>query len=168
MRYKLIPALRAKIEPARNPWSSWLKVAGVALRNKKGPGLNYLQKQERCHSMNYADIDQIRSELQSAYADCHVKVADDQREMVAEISDGFAVAVIERSQPHFHLRMTEVYRVLRGMLYLACSREGHVLRVGESITIRPGQIHHARCGGEPTWIEVESSPPRSSDDHIVL
>lgn len=31
MRYKLISALRAKIEPARNPWSSWLKVAGVAL-----------------------------------------------------------------------------------------------------------------------------------------
>jgi len=38
--------------------------------------------------------------------------ANDSREVVAEVSEGFAVAVIDRSQPHFHLRMRETYRVL--------------------------------------------------------
>ena len=97
-----------------------------------------------------------------------MKVADDQREMVAEISDDFAVAVIERSQPHFHLKRTEVYRVLRGTLYVACGGRGHILREGQAITIEPGQIHYARCAGEPAWIEVQSSPPWSADEHFVL
>jgi len=47
-----------------------------------------------------------------------VKVTDDKQEMVAEIHDGFAVAVIERSQPHFHGTMREIYRVQRGTLYV--------------------------------------------------
>jgi mannose-6-phosphate isomerase-like protein (cupin superfamily) len=95
-----------------------------------------------------------------------VKIAEDKREMVAEISDGFAVAVIERSQPHFHLKMQEIYRVLRGTLYVACKGQGHVLRKGDSITIEPGEIHSARAADEPVWIEVESSPPWSRDDHL--
>jgi hypothetical protein len=53
------------------------------------------------------DIEKTRAELMNSYPGYRAKVAEDKREMVAEISDGFAVAVIERSLPHFHLNMRE-------------------------------------------------------------
>ena len=117
---------------------------------------------------NDLDILKTGAELLKAYPGCRVKVAEDKREMVAEISDGFAVAVIERSLPHFHLRTREVYRVLRGILYVACGGRGHVLQKEDTIVIEPPQIHFARAAGEPVWIEVESVPPYTADDHFIL
>src|SRR5688572_1298227 len=114
------------------------------------------------------DVEKTRTELMNAYPGCRVKVAEDQREMVAEISDTFAVAVIERSLPHFHRQTREVYRVLRGSLCVACGGQGHVVEIGETIVIDPGQIHSARATGEPAWIEVESAPPWSPTDHFIL
>ena len=114
------------------------------------------------------DVENTRVALMNAYPGCRVKVADDSREMVAELSDGHAVAVIERSQAHFHMEMREVYRVLRGTLCVACGAQGHVLHPNETITIEPGQIHWARAVGEPAWIEVESVPPWSASDHFIL
>jgi mannose-6-phosphate isomerase-like protein (cupin superfamily) len=64
--------------------------------------------------------------------------------------------------------MREIYRVVRGALYVACGGQGYVLREGESLTIEPGLIHYARAAGEPAWIEVESEPPWSPEDHHVL
>ena len=118
--------------------------------------------------MNDDQIARIQEELVRTSPGCRVKVTDDKQEMVAEIRDGFAVAVIERSQPHFHGTMREVYRVLRGALYVACGGQGHVLREGESLIIEPGLIHYGRAAGEPAWIEVESEPPWSPEDHHVL
>ena len=118
--------------------------------------------------MTEQEIEKYRSELTASNPGCKVKVAEDKKEMVAEISDSFAVAVIERSLAHFHLKTHEIYRVLRGTLHLACAGRGHVLRIGESITIEPGQVHFARASGEPAWIEVKSAPPWSADDHFVL
>ena len=103
-----------------------------------------------------------------SYPGCRVKISDDSREIVAEISDNFAVAVIDRSQPHFHLTMRETYRVLRGTLYVAYAGVGHVLDEGETFTIDPGGIHYARAAGKPAWIEVTSEPPWSPEDHFVL
>jgi mannose-6-phosphate isomerase-like protein (cupin superfamily) len=114
------------------------------------------------------DTEKIRAELMEAYPGCSVKVAEDEREMVAEIRPEFAVAVIERSLPHFHLKTREVYRVLRGALCVARAGQGHVLQKGDAIAIEPGQIHSARAVGEPAWIEVESEPPWSATDHFVL
>ena len=85
--------------------------------------------------MNDDQIARIRADLLRNYPGCRVKVTDDMQEMVAEIRDGFAVAVIERSQPHFHSTMREIYRVLRGVIYVACGGHGHVLREGDSLTI---------------------------------
>ena len=116
----------------------------------------------------HLDIEKTRAELLGTHPGSRVKVAEDKREMVAEISDGFAVAVIERSLPHFHLKTREVYRVLRGTLYIACGGRGHVLQKKDTIVIEPGQIHFARAAGEPVWIEVESVPPYSADDHFIL
>jgi mannose-6-phosphate isomerase-like protein (cupin superfamily) len=113
-------------------------------------------------------IEKLRMELRKAYPGCRVKVAADKREMVAEISDKFAVAVIERSMAHFHLKTKEVYRLIRGTLCVARAGKGHVLQVGETIEIEPGQIHYARAVGEPAWVEVETEPPWSVDDHFIL
>ena len=115
------------------------------------------------------DVEKTRNELLKLYPESHVKVADDNREMVAEITGEFAVAVIDRSQAHFHLKTKEVYEVLRGgTLYVACGGSGHVLRKGDKVTIEPGQIHFARAVGEPVWIGVTTVPPWSADDHFVL
>lgn len=118
--------------------------------------------------MTRIDIERTRAELMQLYPGCRVIVADDKREIVAEISAEFAVAVIDRSQPHFHLRTTEVYRVKRGTLYVACGGKGHVLCQGDEIRIEPGKIHYAKAAGEPVWIEVQCTPGWSADDHLVL
>ena len=118
--------------------------------------------------MNKLDVRHVRAELEATYPDCHVVVAEDEREMVAEIGAGFAVAVIERSAAHFHRETTETYHVLRGTLLVARGGEGHVLGQGDSITIERGQIHSAQATGEPAWLEVESTPPWTAADHFIL
>jgi hypothetical protein len=51
--------------------------------------------------MTNIDIESTREELMKSYPGCHVKISEDGREMVAEISKDFAVAVIDKSLPHF-------------------------------------------------------------------
>lgn len=113
-------------------------------------------------------IERYRAELMATYPDALIKVAPDQREMVAEISGERAIAIIKRSQPHVHTEITETYRVLRGTLLVARAGMGFVLQVGDSITITPGQIHHAQALGDPAWIEVLCDPAWRADDHFVL
>ncbi len=113
-------------------------------------------------------IEHYRSELLVAYPGSQIKVAPDQREIVAEITGESAIAIIERSETHFHRVITETYRVLRGTLLVARAGEGFVLQVGDSITITPGQIHHAKALGDPAWIEVLCDPAWRADDHFVL
>lgn len=113
-------------------------------------------------------IEKTRRELINCYPGARVIVAEDNREMVAEVYDGLAVVVIERSAPHFHSNITETYRALRGTLCVACGGHGLVLREGESITVEPGMIHFARAADEPAWIEVKSEAPWSEDDHFIL
>jgi mannose-6-phosphate isomerase-like protein (cupin superfamily) len=113
-------------------------------------------------------IEQIRGELRRDYPGAAIKVAPDRAEMVAEIEPRRAVAVIERSQPHFHRKMTEVYRVLRGTLYVACGGEGHALGPGQSLTIEPGKVHYARGADGVAWLEVLSEPAWTAEDHFVL
>lgn len=118
--------------------------------------------------MTDAEIETIRAELLNEYPGCNVVLSADKCEMVAEISDGLAVAVVERSVPHFHQETKEVYRVLRGILYVACAGRGRVLRQGDSMVIEPGESHFSQCTREPAWIEVQSEPPWSSRDHFIL
>jgi mannose-6-phosphate isomerase-like protein (cupin superfamily) len=118
--------------------------------------------------MTTAELESYAAELRASYPGCHLKTAPDQCELVAEISPELAVAIIERSQPHFHRATTEVYRVLKGTLLVARAGMGVVLQAGEEITLEPGQIHQAFGHGEPAWIEVISSPPWCADDHFVV
>lgn len=110
--------------------------------------------------MDASLIERYRTELAASYPGSLIKVAPDHREMVAELSDERAIAIIERSQPHFHAEITEIYRVLRGTLLVARAGMGIVLQVGDSITITPGQIHHALRQARPRLDAVPAARAR--------
>jgi mannose-6-phosphate isomerase-like protein (cupin superfamily) len=118
--------------------------------------------------MTKDQILRIRDELARDYPGAHIKVTKDSAEIVAEIDPKRAVAVIERSLPHFHRNTTEVYHVLRGTLYVGYGGRGYVLGPGESLTIEPGNIHFARGAAGPTWVEVLSNPAWTEEDHLIL
>src|SRR5437762_14105988 len=111
------------------------------------------------------EVERIRQELSREYPGAHIVVTDDYAEVIAEIAPGRAVAVIERSLPHFHRKMTEIYRGLKGTLYVAQGGRGYVLAPGESLTIEPGNVHFARSAREPAWVEVLSNPAWTPEDH---
>lgn len=113
-------------------------------------------------------IEHYRSEVMALYPCSQIKLAPDQRKMVAETTGGRAIAIIERSEPHFHREITETYRVLRGTLLVARASKGFVLQGGDSITITPSQIDHAKALGDPAWIEVLCEPAWRAIRHIVL
>ena len=118
--------------------------------------------------MTDGQIEQISEELLRNYPGAKIIVAPDRAEIVAEVAPKRAVAVIERSPPHFHRRTTEVYNVLRGTLYVACGGEGYLLGTGDSVTIQPGKIHYARGASSPCWVEVLSEPAWTVEDYLVL
>lgn len=84
----------------------------------------------------------------------------------------FAIAVIDSSTIHYHRKMTETYKVLKGSLrvfkYDSEKRRyaEHYVEKGKSIIIRPGEIHSNI--GDETWIEVISEPAWTIDDYINL
>jgi len=118
--------------------------------------------------MTDPELENVRVELLRKYPNAKIKVAPDGAEVVAEITAERAVAVIERSQAHFHREMTEIYTALRGTLYVACEGKGYVLNPGESITVKPGCIHYARGAFGVAWVEVICDPGWRQDDHFVL
>lgn len=77
-----------------------------------------------------------------------------------------AVAVIDKSTPHFHKETTETYKVTKGKLILFVNGERHVLKVGEELVIRPNLLHWAE--GNEVWVECYSEPGWTSKDHIVV
>ncbi|OGV96651.1 hypothetical protein A2W24_01665 [Microgenomates group bacterium RBG_16_45_19] len=77
-----------------------------------------------------------------------------------------AVAVIDRSAPHFHHKTEEVYEVLKGELDLYIDGKQLKLKKGEKYTIKPG-IKHCAVGQE-TWIKVTARPGWKIEDHILI
>ena len=76
-----------------------------------------------------------------------------------------AVSVIDKSIPHTHKNLTEIYKVVRGKLKLSVDNKIIKLSEGEEYTIKPGQTHWAE--GNETWIECYSRPGWIPDDHIL-
>src|SRR5437773_6534298 len=118
--------------------------------------------------MTWNEIRKTRKKLLQDYPGAHIKVTKDRAEMVAEIDPKLAVAVIERSLPHFHRKTIETYRVLRGTLYVACGGHGHVLGPGESLIVESGNVHFARGASGPAWVEVLSEPAWTVEDHLIF
>lgn len=80
---------------------------------------------------------------------------------------GIAVAFIERSRPHYHKTVTEVYTVERGTLTVYLDGKPHRLRYGENLIIHPGVVHWAEAS-PPALVWVASTPPWTAEDHVLV
>ncbi len=77
-----------------------------------------------------------------------------------------AIAVIDKSIPHYHTLLTEQYTVIEGELTLHIEEKNIQLKQGETYTITPGQTHWAE--GNETWIKCHSTPGWNPKDHILV
>jgi mannose-6-phosphate isomerase-like protein (cupin superfamily) len=77
-----------------------------------------------------------------------------------------AVAIIDRSLPHYHKKIVKIYHVVKGTLTLHVDDQEFMVYEGQEFTITPGQVHWAI--GNETWVEVYCTPGYSSDDHFLV
>lgn len=77
-----------------------------------------------------------------------------------------AVAIIDKSAPHFHKESTETYKIIEGELDLFVEDVKHHLSEGDSYIVEPGKVHYAI--GNETWIECYSEPGWTLEDHILV
>lgn len=77
-----------------------------------------------------------------------------------------AIAVIDKSVPHYHRATTEEYEVLKGKLMILMKGKKTVLQEGYKLLIKPGVVHSAT--GEETWIKVYAKPGWKTEDHILV
>lgn len=98
--------------------------------------------------------------------------ASNPTEIICEVSPAseypdysVAVAVIDKSNPHFHKQSTETYEVIRGELTVKKNGAQHHLKQSESLTIFPKEIHEAK--GDETWVQVTSHPGWRLEDHSL-
>lgn len=110
----------------------------------------------------------IAEELHQKYPGKNV-VINNAYEVICEVQpsaeEGIAVAVIQKSLPHYHKVITETYEVIKGELTLFCNDKKHILKEGEKFTVKPGQIHYAE--GNETWIKCYSKPGWTPKDHFL-
>jgi mannose-6-phosphate isomerase-like protein (cupin superfamily) len=67
-----------------------------------------------------------------------------------------AVAVIDKSKPHYHKKTVEEYKVVNGVLNLYVGEKIVTLKKGDKYTIEPNIVHWAE--GNETWVECKSKP----------
>jgi mannose-6-phosphate isomerase-like protein (cupin superfamily) len=77
-----------------------------------------------------------------------------------------ALAVIDSSSMHHHIKSTEAYKVIKGTLKVFKKNKEYILHKGNKIIIKPGEIH--ACFGRETWIKCYSKPGWTFQDHIVI
>ena len=77
-----------------------------------------------------------------------------------------AMAIIDKSIPHYHKKTLEEYEVLKGTLTLFVGSKKIILNEGEKYTIPLNTIHHAE--GHETWIKTTSRPGWTKEDHILV
>lgn len=78
---------------------------------------------------------------------------------------GVALAVVGRSEPHYHKNTTEVYQVIKGKLIVYIAGKKHILKEKEKITINPGTIHYVV--GNETQFLTYAKPGWTAQDHIL-
>ena len=76
-----------------------------------------------------------------------------------------AISVIDKSTPHYHKKLKEGYKIIRGNLILHVDNKVIHLKQGGKHTILPHQIHWAE--GNETWIECRATPGWVTEDHIL-
>lgn len=78
-----------------------------------------------------------------------------------------AVEVVISSEPHQHLKMTQYYTVLSGVLRLHIGGKVVLLHPKDMYTVRPGEVHWAESEDE-CWVEIYSEPGWTKEDHIPV
>jgi mannose-6-phosphate isomerase-like protein (cupin superfamily) len=121
------------------------------------------------------NIDKVIFELQSQFPGKTIfpNQKENPTEILCEIEPASehpeyskAIAVIDRSIPHFHHETKETYKVLKGSLVVHISGVQHQLKEGESIVIEPGNVHWAE--GSEVWVECYSEPGWTVGDHKIV
>jgi len=77
-----------------------------------------------------------------------------------------AISIIDKSEPHYHKKATETYKVIKGNLSMVIDGQKNKLEAGDSLSIKPRDIHYAI--GDETWVEVYSEPGWVPEDHILV
>ncbi len=118
--------------------------------------------------------DKIISQLRLQYPGKNIfsLPADNRTEIICEVEPSLnhpeyslAIAIIDKSAPHFHCRSTETYKVLKGKLILIIEQKKISLKAGDKFIIKPGKVHAAI--GKQTWVECISKPGWTRQDHIL-
>jgi mannose-6-phosphate isomerase-like protein (cupin superfamily) len=118
----------------------------------------------------------VRKELKEKYPNCTIfenKIDGEVVEILCEVDPSteheeysLAIAIIDKSLPHFHKESVEIYKIIKGELTLYIDGESINLKEGESYTIKTNKIHWAE--GNETWIECYSEPGWKFEDHILV
>jgi len=77
-----------------------------------------------------------------------------------------AIAYINSSLPHRHLKATETYRVESGNLTIYLDGVVKTVSEGQSVVIKPEVIHWAE--GDWTRVWVRSEPGWTLEDHLLV
>lgn len=117
----------------------------------------------------------VLAKLHKLYSNGKIKILppEDPSEIVCEIERNsrhsdydLAIAIIDKSAAHKHLKTQEIYRVTLGELKVFIDGKETILKEGVELIIEPGQVHWAE--GNETWIECYSKPGWTVDDHILV
>lgn len=120
------------------------------------------------------NVQKVIRELESKYPNKNIVRLpnDNPTEIICEIepSSGHpkwskAIAVIDESISHFHIKSTEEYTILKGTLTITKEGKNYNIPEGQSFIIYPMEKHSAK--GDSVWAEVTSTPGWNSDDHII-
>ena len=77
-----------------------------------------------------------------------------------------AISVIDQTSAHYHQKTTENYEIISGALILAIDGQKHQMKTGDSLIIKPGQIHSAI--GNQAWIKCTARPAWTPKDHLLV
>ncbi len=116
-------------------------------------------------------VNKVIEELNYKYPDKNIIVTEG--EILCEIdptsehSDySIAIAVIDKSQEHYHKQTKETYRIISGTAELHIDDQTIILEQGDEFTIPPNRRHFVV--GNETWIECKSKPGWRKEDHILV
>ena len=115
----------------------------------------------------------VKFKLNLQYPGKNIVINKSNSEIICEVEPSsehkdysLAIAVIDKSQLHYHKVSTEIYTVLKGNLTVTKDGKDFPLSVGETLVIKPLEKHCAK--GNETWVEVKSTPGWTPLDHYLI
>lgn len=127
------------------------------------------------------DVRKISKDLLARYPNSKILFLPDRddknavQEIICELppnnnrlNQSVAIAMLGRSDLHFHREMVEVYEVLHGRLRVWLGDEPTDLEFCDSLIIPPGTKHKAEAIGTSSTVKVICSPPWKQADHYLV